>query len=118
MSNQGTRDWHVAVWMQLLNPINQCEDRTCRRKRKENAWLVSWHFPALYDSGTAPTLRYKRINSRTTEWLEVERERFTQGDTEQVHKIMMNDYRKERNHSEFICWEYVFLIHQVWNQTK
>lgn len=118
MSNQGTRDWHVAVWMQLLNPINQCEDRMCRRKRKRNTQLVNWQFPPLYDSGTAPTLGYKRVHSRTIGWLETERELFTQGDPEQVPIIIINDYKKERNDSEFICREYVFLIHQVWNQTK
>lgn len=89
----------------------------CRRKRK-NAQLVNWQFPPLYDSGTAPTLRYKRINLRTAEWLEVEREMFTQGDTEQVPKVIMSDYRKERSYSAFMCREYVSLIHQAWNQRR
>lgn len=92
MSNQSTRDWHVAVWMQLLNPINQHQDRMCSRKREKNAWLVNWQFSPLYDSGTAPTLRYKKINSRIRDWLEIGREMFTQGDQEQV---ITNDYRKE-----------------------
>lgn len=36
----------------------------------------------------------------------------------QMPKIILNDYREERNYSEFTCWGYTFLIYQEWNQTK
>lgn len=68
MSNQGTRDWHVAVWMQLLNPINSTGTKCAVEKgRSIHSQLVNWQFPPFNNSGTAPTLRYKEINSRTTE---------------------------------------------------
>ncbi|CAK6448521.1 unnamed protein product [Pipistrellus nathusii] len=49
--------------------------------------MVNWQFPTVYNSGTASTLRYKEINVRTTEWLEIKREMFTQGDLEQYLRL-------------------------------
>lgn len=110
MSNQGTHDWHVAVWMQLLNAINQHQDKICSKGRRIHSQLVNWQFPPVYNSGTAPIPRYKEKNVRTTEQLQIEREMFTQGDPEQVPTINKNDYRKEKIMLLYWLGVYIFDI--------